>query len=51
MYGNYLAIKVAMILSNYSDIIPPGSQVEALKVVNIYQKQTIDEPLGILEET
>ena len=51
LYGNYLAIKVAMILSNYSDIIPPGSQVEALKVVNIYQKQTIDEPLGILEET
>lgn len=51
LYGNIMALRAMLLLTNHPDLIRPGCKVQAIRVANIYLKQTIDESVGKLAQS
>ena len=51
LYGNIMALRAMLLLTNHPDLIRPGCKVQAIRVCNIYLQQTIDESIGKLAES
>lgn len=51
LYGNILSLKSLMLLAQVPNLLKPGSKVQAIKIVNPWQQQIIDQSIGLYEET
>ena len=51
LYGNFLNMKVMMLLAQNPTIIKPNSKVQAIRIANLRQEQSMDQSLNLLVDT